>query len=55
MLVWRSGPGRPRDRHAQDTQGAVLGADDLVALGLRQPAPHPVGLVHGERVRATPD
>ena len=33
-------------------QPARAPADDLVAFGLRQPAPHPVGLVHRQRVPA---
>jgi hypothetical protein len=51
----RSGPDRSRGLPGQDAQSAVLGADDLVALGLRQPTPHAIRLVHGKRVRTTPD
>src|SRR3954465_14209085 len=40
-----------RSTSVQHPQRAVLGPDDLVALGLRHPSPHPVGLTDGERVR----
>ena len=39
--------------HVDDRRGACSGADLLVAFRDRQPAPHAVGLVHGQRVIAT--
>ena len=40
----------PRTDH--HPQGSVLAAHDHFAFGLREPAPDPVGLVHGQCVRA---
>ena len=54
-LVRRRRRGRERRlqrRSSVTLQRAVAPADDLVALGLRQPAPHAVGLVGGQRVPA---
>jgi hypothetical protein len=41
-----------RRERVLDARSAVSCADDLDALGLRQPTPHPVGLVRGERMPA---